>query len=199
MHSQLQFLKPGSRFRLAGMPEVTGELLSLSDCSATVRIDGGMREIEIENPDGTTRRFRAHRATTTTWAPATCVEPILNREDDASSHPEEFDMATKKTKKTKSPKAESTAKAKKVQPSSDSKEKKPSAIDAAAQVLAASKEPMNAKEMIDAMAAQGLWKSPGGKTPHATLFSAIIREISSKGKDARFVKSEVRGKFAAKS
>jgi hypothetical protein len=39
--------------------------------------------------------------------------------------------------------------------------------------------------------------SPGGKTPHATLYSAIIREISLKGKESRFVKKE-RGKFAAK-
>src|SRR4051812_8032791 len=41
------------------------------------------------------------------------------------------------------------------------KEKKLSAIDAAAQVLADSKEPMNAKEMIEAMTAKALWTSPG--------------------------------------
>jgi len=35
--------------------------------------------------------------------------------------------------------------------------------------------------MIEAMEAQGDWKSPGGKTPHATLYSAIIREIATKG------------------
>jgi hypothetical protein len=77
------------------------------------------------------------------------------------------------------------------------KEKKVSAIDAAAQVLAGAKEPMNCKEMIDAMAKKALWTSPGGKTPHATLYSAIIREIALKGKEARFSKTE-RGKFAAK-
>jgi len=77
------------------------------------------------------------------------------------------------------------------------KEKKVSAIDAAAQVLASSKEAMNCKEMIDAMAKKALWTSPGGKTPHATLYSAIIREIATKGKEARFSKTE-RGKFAAK-
>jgi len=78
----------------------------------------------------------------------------------------------------------------------DQKEKKVSAIDAAAQVLAGAKEPMNTKEMIEAMATQGLWTSPGGKTPHATLYSEIIREIATKGKDARFVKKD-RGQFAA--
>ena len=50
--------------------------------------------------------------------------------------------------------------------------------------------------VAEAMAAKKLWTSPGGKTPHATLYSAILREISTKGKDARFKKTE-RGKFAA--
>jgi hypothetical protein len=45
------------------------------------------------------------------------------------------------------------------------------------------------------MAKKGYWTSPGGKTPAATLYSAILREISTKGKDARFTKTE-RGKFA---
>jgi hypothetical protein len=45
------------------------------------------------------------------------------------------------------------------------------------------------------MAKKRLWTSPGGKTPHATLISAILREIQAKGKDARFKKAE-RGKFA---
>jgi hypothetical protein len=76
------------------------------------------------------------------------------------------------------------------------KAKKVGALDAAAQVLAASKEPLNCKAMIEAMAKKGLWTSPGGKTPHATLYSAIIREIAVKGKESRFVKSD-RGQFAA--
>ena len=71
-----------------------------------------------------------------------------------------------------------------------------SAIDAAAKVLADSAEPMNAKQMIEAMAAKGLWTSPGGKTPHATLYSAILREIATKGNEARFKKTD-RGQFAA--
>jgi len=78
----------------------------------------------------------------------------------------------------------------------EAKTKKVSAIDAAAKTLAGAKEPMGCKEMIEAMAAKGLWKSPGGKTPHATLYSAILREINEKGKDARFKKTE-RGRFVA--
>jgi hypothetical protein len=100
-------------------------------------------------------------------------------------------MSAKKSTKTKTARKTATKKAK------APKDKKLSAIDAAAQVLAAAKEPMNAKEMIEAMAAKALWTSPGSKTPHATLYSAIIREIALKGKESRFVKKE-RGKFAAK-
>jgi hypothetical protein len=76
------------------------------------------------------------------------------------------------------------------------KPKKLSALDAAAQVLAESGQPMNTREMIETLAAKKLWTSPGGKTPHATLYSAILREINEKGKDSRFTKTE-RGKFAA--
>jgi hypothetical protein len=76
------------------------------------------------------------------------------------------------------------------------KEKKLSAIDAASRVLADSKEPLNCKQLVEAMAEKKLWTSPGGKTPHATLYSAILREIGAKGKDAQFKKAE-RGKFVA--
>jgi len=55
---------------------------------------------------------------------------------------------------------------------------------------------MNCKDLIDAMTKKGLWTSPGGKTPHATLYSAILREIATKGREARFKKTE-RGHFAA--
>ncbi len=70
-----------------------------------------------------------------------------------------------------------------------------SLIDAAVQVLGNAKEPMNTKEMIEKITKQNLW-SPrsGGKTPHATLYSAILRELQKKGKDARFQKAE-RGRF----
>ncbi len=73
-------------------------------------------------------------------------------------------------------------------------DKKMSAIDAAAKVLGESKEPLNTKEMVEKMSAKGYWSSPGGKTPHATLYSAILREIQNKGKDARFRKVD-RGRF----
>ncbi len=75
-------------------------------------------------------------------------------------------------------------------------EKRMSAIDAAAKVLVETGEPMNAKQLIETVVTKGYWTSPAGKTPHATLYSAILREISAKGNNARFKKTE-RGKFAA--
>jgi hypothetical protein len=75
------------------------------------------------------------------------------------------------------------------------KQKKLSALDAAARVLQEAGQPMTCQEMIDAMAGKGYWTSPGGKTPAATLYSAILRELQTKGDAARFVKTE-RGKFA---
>ena len=87
---------------------------------------------------------------------------------------------------------------KKAKANPEHKEKRLSALDAAAKVLGESAEPLNTKQMVDAMAAKGYWTSPGGKTPHATLYSAIIREIAAKGSEARFQKTE-RGKFAARA
>jgi hypothetical protein len=109
-------------------------------------------------------------------------------------------MTAKKTTATKAPKTPKAAKAPKAdtpgKKAKPEKAKKVSALDAAARVLTEAGEPMNCQEMIDAMAKKGYWTSPGGKTPHATLYSAILRELKAKGKEARFKKTE-RGKFAA--
>lgn len=63
-----------------------------------------------------------------------------------------------------------------------------SQIDAAAEVLKHAKSPLSAKEIVERMVKQGLWSSPGGATPDATLASAIGREMGKLGKKARFRK-----------
>jgi hypothetical protein len=75
--------------------------------------------------------------------------------------------------------------------------KKVSALDAAHRVLAAAGAPMTAKELIAAMAAQGLWNSPKGKTPANTLYAAVMREINTKGDESRFSRPEP-GKFTSR-
>jgi hypothetical protein len=76
-------------------------------------------------------------------------------------------------------------------------EKRMSALDAASKVLVNVGEAMTCGELIEQMAKKGLWESPGGKTPAATLYAGIIKEIQTKGKESRFKKTEP-GKFAAK-
>ncbi len=73
------------------------------------------------------------------------------------------------------------------------KDGKMSGLDAAAKVLAEAGAPMNAKDMVDTAAAKGYWSSTG-KTPHSTVYAAIIREIAKKGAAARFKKTD-RGLF----
>jgi short subunit dehydrogenase-like uncharacterized protein len=81
---------------------------------------------------------------------------------------------------------EATPKAKRA--AQEAKPKKVSALDAAAKVLAENGAAMTTQAMIQAMAAKGYWTSPGGQTPAATLYSAILRELTTKGAQARFVK-----------
>ena len=95
-----------------------------------------------------------------------------------------------------SSKTKTKAKAKGKQPETKSQDGQLSCLNAAAKVLVEKGEPMTCKEMIEAMATKGYWTTPGGKTPHATLYASIAREIRDKGKDSRFKKSE-RGKFAS--
>jgi hypothetical protein len=112
-------------------------------------------------------------------------ERIMARKKTTTQNPTEADNATT-AKREKAPKQ--------CKPKAE-KQKKLSALDAAAKLLAETGEPMNCQEMIKGMGEKGYWASPGGQTPHATLYSAISRELKTKGADARFRKTE-RGKFA---
>ena len=114
-------------------------------------------------------------------------------------------MAAKKKNPTKTPaeKASRTSsakagkspeKAKGAQPAPVDAQAKLSALDAAARVLGETGQAMTCQELIAAMAAKGYWSSPAGKTPQATLYSALAREIKTKKDQARFRKAE-RGKF----
>ena len=92
------------------------------------------------------------------------------------------------SKNPKKPKSKKT-------PATGAEAKKLSALDAAAKVLEETGQPMSTKELIEAMAQKGYWSSPGGKTPASTLYSGSLKEISTKGKESRFQKTD-RGRFA---
>ena len=108
-------------------------------------------------------------------------------------------MASKKKNPAKTLAAKKTAKTSKATPAeaappAHAENKRLSALDAAAKVLAETGQPMRCTELIAAMAAKGYWTSPGGKTPASTLYSALLRELKTKKDQARFRKAE-RGKF----
>jgi hypothetical protein len=67
-------------------------------------------------------------------------------------------------------------------------------VDAAIQVMKETGEPMNCKDIVKVILEKKLWETTG-KTPDATLYSSILRDIQKKGSEARFKKVE-RGQFA---
>mgnify|MGYP005849956083 CR=1 FL=1 len=75
------------------------------------------------------------------------------------------------------------------------KVKKASGLDAAVQVLKDAKQPMRCRDIVQTMLDKGMWAT-SGKTPHATLYAAILREIQTKGEKARFTKTD-RGLFTS--
>jgi hypothetical protein len=123
---------------------------------------------------------------TTETALPTSVEPVPCPAAEQPTAPAAADPAHPAPAKTRTPR---TAKA------DVSSDKKLSAIDAAAKVLGEQGKPMGCQELIGTMAAKGYWTSPGGKTPAATLYSALLREIDVKGDASRFVRVG-RGMFA---
>ena len=99
----------------------------------------------------------------------------------------------KATKEIKAEPAATRAKQGDTKPKKPKAKTKMSGLDAAAKVLSESKEPMGTKQIIEVAFAKKYWHSDG-KTPHATLYAAIIREIAVKQKESRFRKVG-RGKF----
>lgn len=71
-----------------------------------------------------------------------------------------------------------------------------SLMDAAVHILSlGTGDPMRCKDIVDLVVKRELWTPGKGKTPASTLYSSILREITTKGTEGRFVKTE-RGKFA---
>jgi hypothetical protein len=68
-----------------------------------------------------------------------------------------------------------------------------SLLDLTAEVLAKAKKPMSCGAIVAKVLATGRWQTKG-KTPYATLYAAILREIGAKGDAARFRRTD-RGQF----
>lgn len=72
-----------------------------------------------------------------------------------------------------------------------SKKGRLSALDAAAEVLGGltgkeKADGIGTADLIERMHRASLWTSPGGKTPGATLYAAMLREIGTKKAESRF-------------
>ncbi len=100
-----------------------------------------------------------------------------------------------KATETKPGEATPATKLKREPKAKPNKRPRASGLNAAAQVLAKSKEPMSCTDLTKRILDQGLWKT-SGKTPAATINAAILREIKAKGSASRFRKTG-RGLFAA--
>ena len=73
----LQRLRPGTRFRLAEMPEITGVLVKANECRAVVRLDRPERDVEFVDQEGQPRQFKSRGSHVTSWAPTTVVAYLL--------------------------------------------------------------------------------------------------------------------------
>ncbi len=69
-----------------------------------------------------------------------------------------------------------------------------SGLDAAALVLREAKRPMTAKDIVAEIQERNLAPKLGGKTPHATIYAAMITEIS-KSLEPRFQRGAGKGTF----
>jgi hypothetical protein len=112
------------------------------------------------------------------------AKPVAANAKAAKPNPE-LDAAVKAS--------EAERRAKKVKAAKPKGERKPGCLDAAAQVLAEAGEPLNCGEMMTRILKRGLWTTEG-KTPAATLYSALLRDVR-KGAASRFCKA-AEGRFA---
>ena len=131
---------------------------------------------------------------TTEQQRAAAIAEIDARLDGKAAKAEKAPAPKKKAAAKKGEKATKPTKAPKAKTPKEKKPRKASGLDLAAQVLAESKEPLNAKTIAEKVIAAG-WVTSGA-TPHATLYAAMIREIKDRGAEARFIKTD-RGLFAS--
>ena len=116
-------------------------------------------------------------------------------EDEEEEEEEEPAPKPKKKGGSKKPAADGKKPAKKDKPAKKpkaakvDKPKKTSMLTAAEQVMNDNGKPMTTQEIIMAMDEQGLWSSPNGKTPAATLYVRMLKEERSKGRQSRFTKT----------
>ena len=154
----------------------------------------GRNEVEVTVTEITATGWKVKSQTTGREFEVRRIERIVTKpvEDAEAAEPETAPAAPETETAEPEPEEEDNA----VNPAPESgsgprPEKKLSLLNAAANVLAACRTPMNCKEMIAKAVEMGLWTPTGAKTPEQTLYSGIFREIKSTD-EPRFKKSETR-------
>ena len=137
------------------------------------------------------------RKNTTTKTSAKSVKASAAQREEAVAQAQATDAAanTSAVAPAPAPAPAKGTKAKTPKAPKAGKPKKSSGLNAALQVLTDAGQPMRCKDMVETMLAKGLWKTDG-RTPQATIYAAIIREIATKKQDSRFKKTD-RGLFVA--
>ena len=152
-----------------------------------VKVSGSVQDVRItgENPHGgwdgvNVATKRVVRIKSAQRLRAVAGERPAKRKKIVSLAEYEADAKGEKKDQPKDDVAATVPAAKKRQP----KGPRHSLANAAILVLAKAKEPMNAKAIVEQATADGLYEPGDGKTPEATLYSAMLRD-----KKARFHKA----------
>lgn len=212
LNTNMQSLKIGSRVRCTD-DGVAGRIVWANAVSVKIRWDDAeqvtwrrdslaVRPIEIldgigdENQPDATSEPAADQVSTTEPITADSASPTPDLANAEPAHPAAEPTETLVAVGTIGEPAPEAVKPRRQRKApAGPQEKKLSALDAAAKLLAETAQPMTCHEMIAQMAAKGYWSSPKGRTPAATLYSSVMREIAAKREKARFVKTD-RGTFA---
>jgi hypothetical protein len=159
--------------------------------NAVIReIDANLANIEAEEKNGGKTKAKS----SATSSPTPTRGRVAKRGTKATT---EATSANNVTRAKRAPDAAKGTKANGKASASKKRTGNPGILDLAAEILTKSKEPMSCNAIVELAISKHGWTT-NGKTPHATLHAAITREISAKGRDARFTKVE-RGRFTTNS
>lgn len=170
-----------------------GSLATLADAAAAACPDG--RQVWIVDTDAggcIALHVQVGGASAATAARGGDADRLDHETPSAKEAANDANLAERQATKRGAAKKRDGASEKRTKPRSMS------LIDAAAKVLADADAPMNAKAMLAEVEARELWARGAGKTPEATLYSGILREVKTKGDAARFQRAEARGLWVAR-
>jgi hypothetical protein len=148
------------------------------------------RDLPDPAPKATGKRKKSSQAE---YAVTALIEPGADGDKKDQGTVPAGDVGAGAKKATKPAKDAKNAKQRKPKADKPAKERKPGGLDAAARVLREASTAMNCGDIVKTALEKGYWQT-GGKTPAATIYAAILREINVKGADARFRKT-ARGHF----